>query len=588
MNINSKIKYSILTWTAICVSLLVLFSKSNLAQAEENMGPSISVAPHTFDITAEPGEEISKKIKIYNRSNLAIPLSIKVKDFDAMDETGELIAADKESPVSHWLDFNEENLIVDPGKTEEINFTLKIPSDAELKGYYALIFLEADISTYFFNESKLQVIPGLGVPFMLKVGDLPSSDTLTVLEYSVSADHRLPKIEKALNFLAKPFLDGSEIPVVESGEPSFVVKLKNNGAYHVKLIGEINLSGLGWKLENDLELPPSTVLPGRTRIVTVKGVSDEKMPEQKGEAETAMRNSGKQIGFGLMQAKLSLESDQNVKKEEKKLILVFSWTVVFITVSLLIFVSILVLWLKRRKNKVGPRAKSERKKTSRSAQKHSIKWTVINEKEKSLDRQADKTKKKTKAVEPRKQKIKQPETRKVANKTTKREEKTTAITKLDKTKKETKAITTTGLEKAKKETKAIEPRKQGIKPPGTQKIAGKIAKTKKKTTATPKLEKATKTKKMIATPKSKKAKKKKKLIATTEPEKAKKERKTIAIPKPGKVKREKKANVVPESNKTKKTKRILKPQKQKIKQSGTRKIASKIKKTAKKKLTAKK
>lgn len=330
--------------------------------AQQSSGPSISIAPHTFDLSAEAGDEIRQKIKVYNRSDTAIPLKIKAAGFGAKEETGEMTEDDSQD-LTGWFEFEKQNFIVDPGKTENINFTVKIPADAEPRGYYAVVFLEADISTYLYNESKLQVIPGLGIPFMLKVGEEQIAKPLTILEYSISDENRLEKTEKALNFLTRPFIgEQNEIAVVKSGEPSFMVRLKNNSRYHTKLSGKIKLSGLGWKLKNELEFPPITILPGKTRKVII----EDQLGENKKSAlviSTAMaarldparlaaedgKKTDAKTGFGLMKAGLEIEAEGGIKKETNRWILVFSWRAALLLLMVAAAVVAIAVFLIKRK-----------------------------------------------------------------------------------------------------------------------------------------------------------------------------------------------------------------------------------------------
>lgn len=331
----------------------VFLLQSDNAKAQQNSGPSISIAPHTFDLSAREGDEMREKIKIYNRSDTAIPLSVRVAGFDAEEETGEMMEGKAEDSIAGWFQFEKQSFIVDPGKAEGIDFTVKIPSDARSQGYYAVIFLEADISTYLYNESKLQVIPGLGIPFMLKVGEEQIAEPLTILEYSISDENHLEKTEKALNFFIRPFTGGqNEIAVVKPGEPSFTVRLKNNSSYHAKLSGKIKLSGLGWKLANELEFPPVTILPGKTRKVIIENQLGENGKSALGISTALAAGNEKnntKTGFGLMKASLDIESEDGIKKEANRWTIVFSWWLVFLLLAVLAAVVATVAFLIKRK-----------------------------------------------------------------------------------------------------------------------------------------------------------------------------------------------------------------------------------------------
>ncbi len=334
---------------------LLLFYPARFSLADSPA--MLSVAPHTFDLSAQAGDEIRQKIKIYNRGDTAIPIRIRMAGFGAEEETGDMIEDNSQDSILGWLEFEKQDFIADPGKTEEVNFTVKIPADAEHRGYYAVIFLEADISTYIYNESKLQAIPGIGIPFMLKIGEEQTTEPLAILEYSISNADHLEKTEKALNFLTRPFAGGkNEIAVVKPGEPSFTVRLKNNSPYHAKLSGQIKLSGLGWKMKNELEFPPITILPGKTRKVLVENKLEKDRDRESAliipavlAAEGGEKTDAK-TGFGLMKARLDIESDKGIRKEASRWIVVFSWWIVFLSlVVIAAAVAIAAFLIKRKK-----------------------------------------------------------------------------------------------------------------------------------------------------------------------------------------------------------------------------------------------
>ncbi|MEA1925740.1 MAG: hypothetical protein U9M90_00640 [Patescibacteria group bacterium] len=321
------------------------------------MGPAISIVPHTFDLTVEPGEEKSDRIKVYNQGEVAVPFTLKMVEFGAKELTGEMMMLerneDQQTP-SDWIEFEKEDFVVDPGQKEAINFSVHIPDDAEPQGYYAMALFEADISTLYFNESRVQIVPSMGVLFMLKVaGGEEAEEALTLLEYSVLDQHHLKGAEKIANFLAQPFIsDDEQINVIKSEQPTFLVKIKNNDPYHKKLSGSIKLSGVGWKLENELEVQPVTILPGMTREILVKGAA--KKDKQEGGQDRKEEYLGKEGSFGFMQADLKIEEEQGFTKQQQQWIIVFSWKM---AVLFLLAIACIVapVWIVRsRRKKVYP------------------------------------------------------------------------------------------------------------------------------------------------------------------------------------------------------------------------------------------
>lgn len=324
MKILQSKKIKLLT-LLLAATFVVFFVCVDQSRAETiGTGPFISVAPHTFDISVERGEKVKDKIKIFNRGEFAVPFKVRVIDFDAIDETGEMEIAEgveSENSAVSWFEFENENFIIDPQEKKNIEFTINVPRDAKEQGFYASVMLEADISTILFNESKLQVIPHLGVVFMIKVGQADLTSDLEILEYSVVAEDRLERAEKVVNFFTSPLdSESKDVDVTDTQAPEFLVKLKNNSPYHHKLEGIIKLSGVGWNMENELDFSEVTILPGKIRDILVKGTSDEKNTSDDGDDKISQNE-----GFGMLQADLNLKTTEGIQKEQQRWVLVYSW-----------------------------------------------------------------------------------------------------------------------------------------------------------------------------------------------------------------------------------------------------------------------
>lgn len=318
----------------LCLAILGLFAVGE-ASADTSSGPYFAVAPHTFDLDLEKGQRYQDRIKVYNRGNFAIPFKIKVLDFDALDGSGEMREAEfagQESSATSWFEFEHQDLVVEAQQKANLDFSIEVPTNAEPRGYYAIVMLEADISTLVLNESKLQVIPKLGALFLLKVGQQgQSAQELEIMEYTVIGEERIGGAEKVVNFFTKPFSqDDAVLNITATGEPTFLVKIKNNSAYHKKLAGSIDLSGLGWKYADQLNFEELTILPGRSRDVLVKGAK----------AELQQQAEKKEKGFGLLTADLEINTTEGLKQAKRRWVLVFSWQaaiIIILCLSLLFF-----------------------------------------------------------------------------------------------------------------------------------------------------------------------------------------------------------------------------------------------------------
>ena len=77
-------------WFLVGLVLLVSigFVVPYIVNAQISVSPRLAVSPHTFEIDFFPGEMRTEEIKVTNKSEVALPILVRVVDFTASDETG--------------------------------------------------------------------------------------------------------------------------------------------------------------------------------------------------------------------------------------------------------------------------------------------------------------------------------------------------------------------------------------------------------------------------------------------------------------------------------------------------------------------
>jgi len=109
-NIGSKIIFFII------VLLLLSNSSVRIAQAQETPedSRSITISPLTFELTANPGEQIANKIKVINSGPQPIFVKMEVEDFTAVGESGGVVVQDQENDsfsLAKWVVLSEPSLL---------------------------------------------------------------------------------------------------------------------------------------------------------------------------------------------------------------------------------------------------------------------------------------------------------------------------------------------------------------------------------------------------------------------------------------------------------------------------------------------
>lgn len=120
----------------------VLFTSNSKAQ---NTSLGMSAIPPRLEITAKPGEVITKEIKVRNESKNEKTINTSTKDFIVIDNIGTPLQVDGEDQTtnrwtaSSWIQVSPSRLRLKPGETKSLVVTIITPDDALPGGHYAMI-----------------------------------------------------------------------------------------------------------------------------------------------------------------------------------------------------------------------------------------------------------------------------------------------------------------------------------------------------------------------------------------------------------------------------------------------------------------
>ena len=250
-----------------------LFILIGVAEAK-NISPRLSVSPHTFDLGVLPGEVITEKIKITNKSEVALPILARTVDFTARDEVGgmsfDALSQDISFASRKWIKIENPNFILEPSETEKINFTISIPENAEPGGHYAVMLFEPKLTSFYFEEGQPRAIPIIGVLFLFSVKtftlDQEVEQKLEVVEFSVPKKERLVAIENLVSAAIGGVAQAAtEVTITKKSPQNFILRIKNNDIYHIKPFGKVLIYNVFGKKVGEAEIPQRTILPGKIR-----------------------------------------------------------------------------------------------------------------------------------------------------------------------------------------------------------------------------------------------------------------------------------------------------------------------------------
>ena len=203
----------------------------------------ISISPLTFELTANPGDILVNKLKVYNPTDSTVAIKMEVEDFTVAGETGQVIIEPAETEtysLKKWINTQPGTFTLKPREQKFVDFIISVPENAEPGGHYGSVL-----------ASTAGVVgPGItGVAIAQKVG------SLVLLTVSGEVAENLIVNE----FLAPNFSEYGPIP--------FVIRFENTGTVHVRPMGFVTITNWRNKKVADVEFPQKNVIPGAIRKV---------------------------------------------------------------------------------------------------------------------------------------------------------------------------------------------------------------------------------------------------------------------------------------------------------------------------------
>ena len=204
---------------------------------------AVSITPLTFDITADPGQVVSNRITMFNTEPFPVGFTIEAEDFTAIGESGGVAIADNvplELSAKNWLEFSPRSVVIEPGDSADVAFTLRVPLDADAGGKYTSI--------------QVSSVPG-GVPGGSAIAQKIASLLLIRVTGLVKEDLAVSSFE------APSFL--------ENGPVLLTLRLQNNGTVHLRPAGFVFLQNWQGNEVHRIELPQERVIPKTVRAINL-------------------------------------------------------------------------------------------------------------------------------------------------------------------------------------------------------------------------------------------------------------------------------------------------------------------------------
>ena len=199
-----KLNYLLLTGGVIALALTL---QVGTAQA-------VSISPLNFEVNGNPGDVISNIVRIYNDTEADLPVNMEIRDFVAAGERGEVLVKESGNTsysLQNWVTLNPQTFTIPPKSSQLVEFTIRLPANAEPGGHYASVLASISGS----SESGTGISQKIGSLLLLNVaGD--------VIENLGVSDFEAPAFS-------------------EYGPESLSARFTNDGSVHLKPRGFVLL-----------------------------------------------------------------------------------------------------------------------------------------------------------------------------------------------------------------------------------------------------------------------------------------------------------------------------------------------------------
>ncbi len=232
-------KFLPLVLIVLAVALLIS-SQVGLAQ-DITSSRSLEVSPPSQEFQADPGQTILAKAKVRNKSADSINVKVRIEDFTASGEEGQVALVEKGPyAITSWTKVEQEEFALKAGETKEVTATFSVPKDAAGGRYGSFVFSAGGAG----SGTTTGVAQEIASLFLVRISG-PVTESLTLTGFTVPS-----------------FLEFGPVP--------FSLKFQNSGNIHVKPFGLVNVRDVFGRTVADVVVRgQANIFPGASRIVTV-------------------------------------------------------------------------------------------------------------------------------------------------------------------------------------------------------------------------------------------------------------------------------------------------------------------------------
>ena len=220
----------------LALFVLILLPSVMAQLPSSSRGLEIS-PPLKDDLRVDPGKTVEHKVKVTNKSTADINIKVRVNEFTAAGEGGQ-VALKEDSALASWVTFTPESFALKGGETKEVTLSINPPANAA--------------GTY--SGSVVFSVVGDTTPGAAAVSQEVASLFLVTVNGPTNEGAMIQKIS------APQFVEFGPVPVM--------IEFKNTGNVYVKPYGLITVTDMFGRTVKNVVVKGQNILPNAARVVT--------------------------------------------------------------------------------------------------------------------------------------------------------------------------------------------------------------------------------------------------------------------------------------------------------------------------------
>ena len=304
----------------IALMVVVWFAGTVPAFAQESL--SVTITPPLFQLTIGPGENWTSSVKIVNNNAYEVSYLPQIVDFEAQGEGGQgtfvpLIESFANEPertdsLGTWIEISKEPVVIPAGKSADVQFTVRVPENADPGGHYAAIMIGP-----YTGDDQVQ-------GSRMKVSSFVTSLLFVRIKGEIIESGRIREFTAEKSLYHVP-------------EANFVLRFENTGNTHLRPQGSVTILNMWGKERGQV-------------MINEKSNFGNVLPRSIRRFEFAWSGENNPFDIGRYSAVVTLAYGDDDKQNTSAT--TYFWVVpvvpVAITISAVMLIAALMMWFIRR------------------------------------------------------------------------------------------------------------------------------------------------------------------------------------------------------------------------------------------------